>query len=215
MLKSALHILLADDHPIMLNGLKLELERIGYTQLTLAKDGEEAFANLYEKKIDLAILDIEMPKMDGFEIAEQCQKMHVDVPIILLSYHKEKSYLAMARKLGVKGYMLKEDNVQKLDMCIHDVLMNQEHYSASLNAADQEASVQELASLLQLTKSEKIILKHIAKNLSSAQIAEQLKLSKRTVEKHRSNIIQKLSFDIENINLKTWALENQKLILNI
>ena len=133
MLKSNLRILLADDHPLMLDGLRSGLDRIGYHQIKTASDGQEVISFVSQEVFDLAILDIEMPRINGFEIVEYLQKNDLHTPVIFLSYHKEKRYLVVARKLGVKGYILKEDGINVLDNCIREVLGGREYYSPSID----------------------------------------------------------------------------------
>ena len=214
-LKSKLKVLIADDHPIMLNGLKNELKEIGYQNIQICKNGEEAYEELINNSYDVAILDIKMPILDGFGVAQKCRENNCFTPIILYSYHKEKSYLSIAKKIGIKGYMLKEDTVNDLHECILSVLKDQTYYSKSIENSVFTNLQKDLQSIESLTASELNILKMIVQGLSSQEMSEERNISIRTVEKHRANIISKLGIDINLRSLKSWALENRKLIESI
>jgi len=212
MLKSKLKLLIADDHPIMLNGLKNELLEIGYQHITLCKNGLQAYEELIENHYDVAILDIKMPELDGFGVSQKCKENHCFTPIILYSYHKEKSYLSIAKKIGIKGYMLKEDTIDDLHECIISVLNDQTYYSKSIENSIFTHLQKDLQSIESLTASEINILKMIVKGMSSQEMSDQRKISIRTVEKHRANIISKLGIDVNLRSLKSWAMENKQLI---
>ena len=215
MLKSEIRILLADDHPLMLEGLHNGLSRIGYDQITKASNGDEVIKTFKSKEFDVAILDIEMPKLNGFQIVEYLRANGFKIPVIFLSYHKEKRYLILAKKLGIKGYLLKEDGIQVLHHCIQHVLSGKEYFSPSLEQEIQKTLSNDLSMLAELTKSECVILKQISLGLTSAEIADQLKVSKRTIQNHRTNINQKLEQELEGVSLMRWAVDNRILIERI
>lgn len=212
MLKSDIRILLADDHPMMLDGLMSGLQRVGYSQIALASNGQEVIDKVESQSFDLLILDIEMPQRNGFEIVEYLHDKSINIPVIFLSYHKEKKYLAVARKLGAMGYMLKEDGIQVLNTCIQHVIQGTEFYSPSLDDDVHAELSYKISSLNDLTRSERTILQWIAKGLTSAEVAEELNISKKTVQNHRSKINQKLLAELNNTDLGQWAVANRELI---
>lgn len=212
MLKSDIRILLADDHPMMLDGLMSGLQRVGYSQIDLASNGQEVIDKVESQSFDLLILDIEMPQRNGFEIVEYLHDKSINIPVIFLSYHKEKKYLAVARKLGAMGYMLKEDGIQVLNTCIQHVIQGTEFYSPSLDDDVHAELSYKISSLNDLTRSERTILQWIAKGLTSAEVAEELNISKKTVQNHRSKINQKLFGELNNTDLGQWAVANRELI---
>lgn len=212
MLKSDIRILLADDHPMMLDGLMSGLQRVGYSQIALASNGQEVIDKVESQSFDLLILDIEMPQRNGFEIVEYLHDKSINIPVIFLSYHKEKKYLAVARKLGAMGYMLKEDGIQVLNTCIQHVIQGTEFYSPSLDDDVHAELSYKISSLDDLTRSERTILQWIAKGLTSAEVAEELNISKKTVQNHRSKINQKLLAELNNTDLGQWAVANRELI---
>lgn len=214
MLKSEIKVLIADDHPIMLNGLKVELMEIGYTQVFTASDGIKAFDMIATSQYDVAILDIVMPGLDAFEIAQKCKKINENTPLIFFSYHKDKSYLSYAKKIGIMGYMLKEDSMNDLNDCIMNVIQNKMFYSKSIELDLLEDLNTELTLFNDLTSAEKSILVLIAQGLNSTQISAQKEISVRTVEKHRSNIISKILLE-PGQSLNQWSQVNKKLILNL
>ncbi len=212
MLKSDMRILLADDHPLMLDGLAGGLRRMGYQQILTTSTGRQVLNILTDRTFDILILDIEMPEFTGFQIVEKMRNEAVHIPVVFLSYHKEKQYLLLAKKLGVQGYLLKEDGIDVLHRCIQHVMKGQEFYSPSIDTAVLRTLTSDLEYLSELTKSERVILKHIARGLSSGEVAKKLHISKRTVQNHRANIFQKLSAEISDSDLGTWAVQNKRLI---
>ncbi len=210
--KSNLKILLADDHSYLRKGLSQELESVGYGSIQTCNDGRAAIRMLEHEDLDIALLDIEMPHYNGFEIAEYCQLKSISTPIIFLSYHKEKSYVAAAKKIGVRGFMLKEDPIQQIDICIQHVMRGLRYFSEAFGGELFNHLNNELENLQLLTKSEKRILQQIASGKSSAEISALLRISKRTVEKHRSNIISKLDPPDAPFSLHQWASKNKNLI---
>ena len=205
-------MLLADDHPLMLDGLVAGLLRIGYDNITTAVNGLEVLNKIQAQEFDILILDIEMPNYNGFEVVEQIQERKILLPVIFLSYHKEKRYLLVAKKLKVQGYLLKEDGIEVLHNCIQQVLIGKEFYSPSLDQGIRSAVSEELTSLADLTKSERLILKCISDGMSSAEVAVKLNVSKRTIQNHRFNINQKLKEDLNGVELSQWSIINKALI---
>lgn len=211
-IKSNISIVIADDHPIMLKGLKDELKNEGYKVIGLANNGAKALDVIISKQPDIAILDIEMPLLSGFEVIEKCLPESSQTKFIFMSYHKEDAYIVQAKKYGAKGYLLKEDGLDEIEHCIKDALEDKFYYSKSLNDNIDNLVNQELKKLKLLTPSERSILKLIAQNLSSTDIAEHLSISKRTVDKHRSNIIKKLGLGNHLNGLQAWLALHADLV---
>jgi two-component system nitrate/nitrite response regulator NarL len=201
-------IVIAEDHPIMLQGLKKELEEAGYTIVGTAKNGLEAVSTITNLKPNIALLDIEMPFLNGFEVMAKCaDKEHLETRFIVMTYHKQKNFVAQAKKLGVHGYLLKEDSIDEIKKCIATV-MNGDNYFSSSFADDFETNVEnELKKLILLTPSERKIVQLIAQENTSIEISELLCVSPRTIQKHRTNIIEKLHLDPAPDSLIKWAKE--------
>lgn len=182
-------ILLADDHPLILKGTKEFLNEIGFKNVLTSEDGLEAYKLVLKEKPDVLILDYNIPKLDGLELAKLFDKEGIEVKIILLTLQKNELIL---KEVGetIDAYLLKEDALDKLKECIDSVNENEIYISSNI----QNSSLNHLSSddfMSKLTSSEIKILKQLAKNKTSQDIGDNLFISKRTVEKHRSNIIQK------------------------
>jgi DNA-binding NarL/FixJ family response regulator len=186
-------IVIADDHPLLLEGLYNQLLNLGYTKLSKATNGTEALRLIQEQNVAIAILDIEMPYMDGLSVAKYCKTEGSTTKFIILSYHKEPEFIAKAKSLNISGYILKEDALSEIATCISAILSGQEYYSKVFEALGAGNAKTTLDLLENLSPSELKILKMIAQSNSSKEIAEQLFIAERTVEKHRSNIIIKLN----------------------
>jgi DNA-binding NarL/FixJ family response regulator len=201
-------VVLADDHPLLLNGTKAFLESKGYDVLAAASDGREAYNAIVNLQPSIAILDFDMPILNGLEVAAECRQNNLGVKIIILTLFKE---IAILNELGqkIQGYLLKEDALEEIESCIQDVLKGKtfcsKHFETSIHFSQNK---QELADL---TSAEFKILRYLVKNLSSSQIADELFISKRTVEKHRSNIIRKLNIPPTQHGLLLWVQNNPHL----
>lgn len=206
--KSDITIVIAEDHPIMLKGLKQELEQAGYTIIGTATNGMEAVTSITLLQPDIALLDIEMPLLNGFEVMTKCaETSHLKTRFVMMTYHKQKNFVAQAKNLGVDGYLLKEDSMNEIEKCIETVLNNGVYYSSSFEDNFEINIENELQKLALLTPSERKIIQYIAKGNSSTEISDILFVSPRTIQKHRTNIIEKLNLDTSPDSLIKWAKE--------
>lgn len=203
-------ILIADDFPLILEGLEKFLKDSGYENVLTATNGAQALTLINEEKPDIAILDMEMPHLTGLQIAQLCQQSKASTKIVFLTYRLDSYLFNKGLEAGIVGYLLKEDAMIDVQRCILQVANGNTFFSKKLLDLPENAS-EELQKFQLLSPSEKKILKLIAQGLSSADIAEKLFISFRTVEKHRSNIIQKLNIDSHKQKLSEWAHVNQKL----
>ncbi|WOD42038.1 response regulator transcription factor [Hwangdonia lutea] len=206
-------IVIADDHPLMLRGLSDFLTSKGFNIVGSAQDGNTAYNLIVKLKPDIAILDIRMPHKTGLEIAEACQKNNLDTKVILITFDKEEEVYDQAIEFGVYGYILKEFAIEEIETCIEHVVNNKSYFSEEiadyLKASSAEQKPEALASL---SKSELKIIKLVAENKTSPDIAEELSISVRTVEKHRSNILAKLGLDNKPSSLSIWAGVNKDFL---
>jgi len=210
--KAKINIVLADDHPIMLNGIKQELEEAGYTIVGVAENGADALQLITNLKPDLAMLDIEMPLLTGFEVIKRCKAVNSSTKFIIMSYHKEKGFAIQAKQMGIKGYLLKEDSIAEIETCIQKVLKDEAYYSNAFNMDMEAVAADELNKLKLLSPSERTIIRLLAQGKNSAQIAETLLISPRTVQKHRSNIIHKLQLKPSPDTITQWVNKNRELV---
>ncbi|RMB58053.1 DNA-binding response regulator [Dokdonia sinensis] len=208
-------ILIADDHPLLLQGLERELINSGYIVVAVARDGTQALNALRLHRPHVSLLDIDMPGMTGFEVVAQAVKEGIGTKHIVLSFHKEIDYVSQAKILNIKGYLLKEDSFSEIEKCIQAVLEGNTYFSPSFDKEVLSDATGEFKKLQLLTPSERTIIKLIAQEKSNLQIAEELFVSVRTVEKHRSNIILKMELKGNTNTLTNWALTNKQAISNI
>ena len=192
MFKKDISIIIADDHPIMLKGLTQELEQAGYNVLATATNGTSALEVINLHQPIIAFLDIEMPFLNGFEVVKRLKDLQSKTLFIMMSYHKEKGFVVQAKNVGVNGYLLKEDSIEDIELCIEEVIKGNIFYSKSFENNFEFLVDEELRKINLLTSSERTIIRLIAQQKTSLEICEILSISKRTVEKHRTNIISKL-----------------------
>lgn len=212
-MKKEIEIIIADDHPMLLNGLFQELEANGYQVTGRADNGMRALELILMNKPDIALLDIDMPMLTGFEVVKMAKEKGLKTKFVILSFHKESEYIVQAKSLQIDGYLLKEDPFFEIERCIEAVIGGNTYFSSSFGDQAMELASKELKKLRLLTSSELTILKLVARQKSNLEISGQLNVSVRTIEKHRSNIIGKLGLEKGTNMLTNWSLVNKKTIL--
>ena len=215
MSRTDIHLLIADDHPLLLEGLKNALGAQGYAQIEAVNNGALALDYIKEKQPDIAVLDIEMPLLTGFEVIKKCQQLEVSTRFIMLTSHKEKGFVLKAKKLNIAGYIIKDEPFSEIDKCIQTVATGGTYFSATFDAVLEGQVNPELQKVKLLSPSERTILRLIAQESNSKDIADALTISIRTVQKHRSNIITKLELPTGLDSLTIWTKEHQELILSL
>ncbi|AFL84142.1 response regulator containing a CheY-like receiver domain and an HTH DNA-binding domain [Belliella baltica DSM 15883] len=203
-------LIIADDHPLLLKGLKDFLEENNYEILGAASDGVIALQMIEKFNPPIAILDLEMPKMTGMEVAKECLKRGLKTRIILLTLHREKYIIQQAKNLNISGYLLKNFATEDLINCIQKVSEGEDYFSNLIFPKDKNLSPTSTSD--KLTPSEIKILRLIADGVTSKEIADKLFIAERTVEKHRSNIINKLKLDKKHNSLLIWAKNNKGIL---
>ena len=204
-------ILIADDHPFTLQGTKSFVESYGYKVTDTCSNGVSALNLITLHQPDIAILDINMPGLDGLDVAKKVQESKLKTKVVLLTMHKEMTIFKKANEYGIYGYILKEHAQTELEKCLIEVAKGNKYVSEFLEddlVVDNKNDNHELA---KLTLSERKIVELIAQQKTSKQIAELLFLSEKTVEGHRSNIIEKLGLPKEKNTLLIWAIQHIKL----
>ncbi|MCT4630549.1 DNA-binding response regulator [Winogradskyella sp.] len=200
-------IIIADDHPLVLKGLEDFLNENNHNVLASAKNGKEALALIKAHQPDIAILDIKMPFYTGLQIAEKCKEANLKTKVVLITFEKDEKIYNKAQTLGIYGYVLKEFALDEIENCIASVVKDKPYFSPDLL---DFIEVEEKPDFLKkLTETEIKILKLIAKNKIAKKIAEELCCSKRTVEKHKSNIISKLGIEKTKNCLLIWVKDHQ------
>lgn len=200
-----MRILIADDHPFTLMGTKGFVESLGYKVEDICSNGITALNLINTHQPNIAILDINMPGIDGLEVLEKVYRQKLKTKIILLTMHKEMTVFKKANQFEVSGYILKENAQEELQLCLESVKKGNQYVSKNLENDLLIDNSSENDVLNRLTFTEKKILELIAQQKTSKQIAEMLFISEKTVEGHRTNIINKLELPKEKNVLLIWA----------
>lgn len=198
-------IVIADDHPLTLAGTASFVQNLGYQIKAMCNNGISAYNSITLHNPELALLDINMPGMDGLDVLQVLADRRLRTRVILLTMHNEYDIYQKAKDLGVWGYVIKEEAMTELKPCIESVLKG-EHW-ASNKLINQHSAIAE-SRLNDLTMVEQKIIDLVKGNKSTKQIADLLFISEKTVEKHRSRIIEKLNLPKEKNALLHWAIQN-------
>ncbi|MEP1151298.1 MAG: response regulator transcription factor [Balneola sp.] len=207
-------LLIADDHGLIRKGLKQVLEAESDFDIKEAENGKQALEIIRTENPDMAILDIEMPELTGFEVAKKVHSESIPIDLIFLTMYKDETMFNNAMDIGVKGYVLKENTVSEIIDCISAVLKGEYYLSPAIshylirrsNGASNKASDKKGINLL--TDSERTILKLVSEMKTNQEIAKDLSVSSKTVKNHRNNICNKLGLTGTHALLK-FAIENE------
>ncbi|UNY99784.1 response regulator transcription factor [Zhouia spongiae] len=208
-------ILIADDHPLLLKGLDEELVSKEYNVIATAINGMQALDLILNREPEIAILDIEMPLLSGIEVIKKSKKEGSKTKFIVLTSHKEQGLIYMSTQLGIDGYLLKEEPMSEIERCIAKVMKNETYFSTTFSRVLETEINPQLEKLKLLSPSERTILRLVAQSMTSKEIADHLLISVRTVQKHRSNIIQKLDIENHDDQLISWTQKYKELILSL
>jgi DNA-binding NarL/FixJ family response regulator len=204
-----IRILIADDHPIFRRGLCDVIATDGGLELVgQAGDGETALRLVEELRPDLGIFDVRMPKLTGLQVARKLIEKQSPTKVILLTMHEDEDLLNEALQLGIQAYVLKENAAEDLIQAVRMAVEGRTFVSATLaglllrRRERNEALRREKPGLDSLTPSERRILKLIAEDKTSKEIADLLGCAVRTVETHRQNMSAKLGLSGSHSLLK-------------
>ncbi|MBY0543413.1 MAG: response regulator transcription factor [Sphingobacteriaceae bacterium] len=185
-------ILLVDDHAIVSDGLEAILKVVdGFEIVNKLTSGDFALAYLKQHEVDLVITDYSMPDMDGLTLVKKAKLIKPDIKIIVLSMHDEALMIREMLAAGVDGYVLKKYAQQEIVNAIETVHNGRKYFSNEVNKALLSALLPQELSENSVTERELEVLKLLAEELTSKQIAEKLFISERTVETHRKNLMRK------------------------
>jgi len=214
-MKAPISVVLADDHPVFRQGLRQVIETDPQLQVIgEAVDGQEAIAKISETNAQVAVLDVDMPNGNGFEVARALKQNQVPVEVVFLTMHKDERFLNAALDLGVKGYLLKDSAVTEIIAGIKAVAAGEDYVSPALTTYLLKRSrraaqlVAEKPALDRLTPTERRVLALLGDYKTSKEIAAELFISIRTVERHRANICEKLDLRGAHALIK-FATENR------
>jgi len=209
-MKTETQIIIADDHSIFRKGLRAVIETEKSLRVVAeAENGEEALRLIEESKPDIALLDVDMPKMDGFQLVKELRRRKIPVEIIFLTIHSEEDMFNEALSLGVKGYVLKDSSSTDIINAITAVRQGHHYTSPSITTYLVNRTQRTKSPTLEdLTPTERRILRLIAEYKTSKQIGEELGIHYRTVDNHRTNISAKLGLQGSHALIK-FALKHQ------
>jgi DNA-binding NarL/FixJ family response regulator len=206
-----IRILLADDHVLVRDGLELVLGSVSDLEVvSRASDGVEALRLALAEEIDLAVLDVSMPRMTGLQVARELAKQRPQVRALMLSVHDNEQYFFEALKAGASGYVLKSSaNRDLIEACRAAMRGESFVYPAAASALIRDylkrGAEGEDVPEDPLTPRELDVLKLIAEGFTSEEIAEALIISPNTVERHRANVLEKLGMR-NRVELTRYAI---------
>ena len=201
-----IRILLADDHVMVRQGLRVLLEQAGMIVIGEASDGQEALRLAHEHTPDVVVLDIAMPSLNGLETARRLRETLPQTKVVLLTMYTEEPYVLEALEAGAVGYVLKTQVVGDIVQAIRDVLQGAIYLSSRVAQTVVQAYLTRSArSPDPLTSREREIVQRIAEGQTTKEIAAALGLSVKTVETHRNSLMRKLDIH-ETATLVRYAL---------
>jgi DNA-binding NarL/FixJ family response regulator len=213
---SQITVLIADDHPVFRRGLRMIIQSDQRLKIVAEADDGRAALELINRSVpDVAVLDVNMPEMTGFDVVRELRKTNLATEFIFLTMHKDEAMFNTALDLGVKGYLLKESAIEDIAAGIKAVAAGENFISPPLatflfNRSRRNATFAAATPTINdLTATERRVLKMVAEDKTSRDIADQLSISVRTVERHRQNICDKLEIHGSNALMK-FALANKE-----
>lgn len=209
-------LVIADDHPLFRRGLAEVLApEPGFRIVGQAGDGDSALALVRQHRPNIALLDVDMPKRSGLVVAEVLRSEAPDTSVVMLTMYRDAGIFRRALDVGARGYLLKDSAVVEIVACLHMVATGRAYISPALSTElldrRDDLSAPAFTALGQLTPAEAAVLKLIASGLTSAEIAESLGNSVKTIDNHRSHICQKLGLSGPQALLR-FALEHKLLL---
>ena len=201
-----IRILLADDHVMVRQGLRVLLEQAGMRVIGEASDGQEALRLAHEHAPDVAVLDLAMPSLNGLETARRLRETLPQTKIVLLTMYTEEPYVLEALEAGAVGYVVKTQAAGDIVQAIRDVLQGAIYLSPRVAQTVVQAYLTRSShSPDPLTSREREIVQRIAEGQTTKEIAVALGLSVKTVESHRNSLMRKLDIH-ETATLVRYAL---------
>lgn len=199
-MEGEISVLIADDHPLLRQGLRQTIESdLMLKVVAEAGDGETALAQVEQMRPRVAVLDVDMPKLDGLAVGRQLRARRLSTEILFLTIHNAEDLFQAAMEIGAKGYLLKDIAVTEIVKALHAVAAGEYYVTPSLTGHlihhqyRVSALIKRQPGLEILTPTERRILLMVAEGKSSKAIGQELFVHYRTVENHRTNICQKLS----------------------
>jgi DNA-binding NarL/FixJ family response regulator len=205
-------VFLVDDHKLFRHGLSLLMENENGIQITgEAENGKQFCEFIEQEQPDVVLMDIEMPVMDGFEATEKACNRFPDLKVISLTMFGEENYYLKMIEAGAKGFILKNSDIEEVIKAIKTVYNGGTYFSPEILYSVVK-NIQEVRKEsgppIHLSQREKEVLELICRGFANTEIASELNISKRTVEKHRSNILEKTQTH-NTASLVMYSVENK------
>ncbi|WP_421939164.1 response regulator [Pedobacter sp.] len=198
MLEHKVSLAIVDDHPVVIEGLQNILKN--HDRITIAGsfvNGQDFLSFLKTNKVDAVLLDISLPDISGIELCMEIKKISARTAILALSNHDERSIIMKMIAQGASGYLLKNTGLNELLSCIEEAVNGNITFSAAVRDIISNPQPEDFREIVRLTKREKEILNLVALGKTTQAIADELFLSKLTVETHRKHLLQK--FKVKNV----------------
>lgn len=203
-------VVLADDHQIVIDGLKSLLKEEDKIQVVgEALNGEEVLRIIKEVAVDVVVLDIEMPKLSGVEVTKTIKKDFPNIKILILSMYNNERFVQSLIELNVDGYILKNKGKEELVLAIKCIAEGEEYFGREVNKTYRASQKRKskVEQKIRLTKREKEVLKYIAEGYTTPMISEALFIADSTVETHRRNLIEKTNVPNSKALIR-YAIDN-------
>jgi len=213
-----LNILLADDHELILSGLKAILEgKPGWKVVGLARDGREAVKMAATLRPHVAVLDISMPELNGIEATRQIRRDSPATEILILTMHNSDVIVREVLQAGAKGFILKTDTNRLLKSAIESLAAHRPFFTSNASDVmlqgymDPSPKPGQTENQNRLSPREREVVQLLAEGRSSKEIAAKLSVSVKTVEAHRSNVMRKLSLH-SVAQIVRYAIRNEMIV---
>lgn len=203
-------ILLADDHQVVREGLKVILKKLGHTNLVEeAGDGIEALDKIVSGNFDFIILDISMPGLSGLDVLEALESNSIRKKVLIMSVHPQKQYAIRALKLGAGGYISKDSSSEELELAIKKIYSGKKYVSSDVIGilVSDLSNTNDAALHESLSEREFQVMCFLAKGISLKEIGEKLFISERTVSTYRARLLEKMEMK-SNSELALYAYKN-------
>lgn len=190
-----INVFIVDDHQVVLDGIQSMLDAAdGMSLVGLARNGQETLEFLKVNTVDVALIDINLPGMDGIELCKLIVKNHPKIKVLALTTFNEVSFITNIIKGGASGYLLKNTSKEELITAINTVSQGEQYLSKEVQEKLISASFgkKDTSFIPKLTRREKEVLKLITEEFTTKEIAEKLFISDATVETHRLHLLNKL-----------------------
>ncbi len=206
---AAIRVLLADDHPIVRDGIRnLLADSIGIKVIGEAEDGEEAYRKVIEESPDVLLLDMELPGLHGVDLTKKLISEGVKVKILALSSYTDRGYISEMLALGASGYLIKDEVPKNIVDAIRGVAIGEQGWVSREVAAILSQIAVDQPTDSELTDREREVLEHVVDGKTNREIAYTLGISEKTVEKHLNNVFEKLNVR-SRVEAAVFAVQNK------